>query len=60
MTYEKIAYNNQYNKENYTEVKFRVKKGEKENIEQHWRSKGYKSFNAYINDLIQQDMKLNE
>lgn len=57
MTYDKVTYNNEYNKTNYTELKFRVVKGQKSIIESHWKSKGYKSLNSYINDLIEADMK---
>lgn len=56
MTYDKVAYNKKYNKENYTELKFRVPKGQKEAINNHWQSKGYTSLNSYINDLIKKDM----
>lgn len=57
MSYDKIKYNNEYNKANYTELRFRVSKGKKEIIENHWKSKGYKSFSAYMNDLINKDME---
>lgn len=56
MAYDKVKYNTAYNKANYTELKFRVVKGRKEVIEEHWRAKGYKSLNTYINDLIDKDM----
>lgn len=56
MPYDKVAYNSNYNKENYTELKFRIPKGQKAIIEEHWRSRGYKSLNSYINDLIKKDM----
>ena len=26
-------------------------------IEAHWKAKGYKSLNAYVNDLIKKDME---
>lgn len=57
MTYDKVKYNTEYNKINYTELRFRVAKGQKEIIDYHWKSKGYKSFSAYMNDLIAQDME---
>lgn len=57
MTYDKVKYNTEYNKINYTELRFRVVKGQKEIIDYHWKSKGYKSFSAYMNDLIAQDME---
>ena len=43
-------------KEKYDTFKVQVPKGEKELIEKHRKSKGYKSLNAYINDLIRKDM----
>lgn len=54
--FNKVKYNNEYNKANYTDIKLRIPKGFKEQLEQHWKSKGYKSLNAYINTLIQHDM----
>lgn len=56
MTYDKIKYNNQYNKENYARLSIQIPKQDREKIDNFWRSKGYKSFNAYINDLIRKDM----
>ncbi len=38
MPYDKVTYNNNYNKENYTELKFRISKGQKAVIEEHWES----------------------
>lgn len=60
MTYDKVKYNTEYNKANYTELRFRVIKGQKEVIDNYWKSKGYKSFSAYMNDLIAQDMERTE
>ena len=57
MTYDKVKYNAQYNKQNYTELKLRIPKGRKAIIEEHWKAKGYKSLNAYVNDLIRKDME---
>lgn len=56
MTFDQIKYNNQYNKEHYARLSVQVAKEEREKIDLHWKSKGYKSFNAYINDLIRKDM----
>lgn len=55
--FDKQKYDNNYAKENYDRCIFNVKKGKKAEIEQHWRSKGYKSLNTYINALIDADMK---
>lgn len=56
MGYDKVKYNNKYNKETYDRLNIQVSKGKKEIIEKHWKAKGYKSLNAYINDLITKDM----
>lgn len=56
MTYDKVKYNNAYNKVAYDRLNIQVPKGQKAVIEEHWRSLGYKSLNAYINDMIQRDM----
>ncbi len=44
-----------YNKNNYDDLRIRVKKGEAEKIKAHAESKGL-SLNGYINKLIQNDM----
>lgn len=59
MTYDKVKYNTEYNKANYTEMRFRVSKTEKPIIDQHWKRKGYDSFSAYMKDLIRKDMNEN-
>ena len=56
MAYDKVKYNNEYNKEKYEELRFRVAKGQKEIIENHWKQNGYKSFAAYMIALIEKDM----
>lgn len=45
-----------YNKNNYEQIQIRVAKGEKAKIQEYADSKG-ESVNAYINRLIQEDMK---
>lgn len=45
-----------YNKKAYDSTLIRVKKGKLEEIKNHATSKGY-SLNAYINQLIENDMK---
>lgn len=32
------------------------RRGQKAVIEAHWKKKGYKSLNAYVNELIRRDM----
>ena len=44
-----------YEKNNYDDVRLRVKKGERELIRAYAESQG-KSLNGYINDLIKADM----
>lgn len=56
MTYDKVKYNNQYNRENYARLSVQVPKNDRESIDIHWKNKGYKSFNAYVLDLIRKDM----
>lgn len=51
-------YKNQFAKENYDRCIFNVPKGKKKAIEEHYKAKGYKSLNSYINDLINADMNL--
>ena len=55
--FNKQKYDNQYAKENYDRCIFNVPKGQKAVIEAHWKAKGYKSLNAYVNDLITKDME---
>lgn len=54
--FDKQKYDNEYAKLNYDRCIFNVPKGQKKVIEEHYKSKGYKSLNAYINDLIKSDM----
>lgn len=55
--FDKVKYNNEYNKENYKRCIFNVPKGKEIAIEAHYKSIGYKSLNSYINALIDADMK---
>ena len=50
-------YIQEYCKENYDRCIFNVPKGFKNVIARHYLSKGYKSLNAYVNDLIAKDME---
>lgn len=50
---------NDFNKKNYDRLGVVVEKGQKEIIINHLKQKGYKSFNAYITDLIYNDMNNN-
>lgn len=55
--FNQAKYIQQYQKEKYDRCIFNLPKGEKTKLEKHWRSKGYKSLNTYINDLIKKDME---
>lgn len=57
MAYEKVEYNNKFNKDNYDRTNIFFPKGKKDLIKEHWKKKGYKSLNSYINHLIDQDME---
>ena len=47
---------NKYAKSNYDQLHILVDKGKKAEIKAHAESKGFKSLNAYINDLIERDI----
>lgn len=55
--FNQTEYINKYMKEKYDRCIFNIPKGQKAVLEKHWKAKGYKSLNAYVNDLIQKDMK---
>lgn len=55
--FNSTEYKNKYLKENYDRLNITVPKGQKQIIEAHWRAKGYKSLNVYINELIRRDME---
>lgn len=54
---EKYKYQNDFNKLNYDRLNIQVAKGQKEVITDHYKSKGYKSLNEYVNTLIRRDME---
>lgn len=58
MPFNQSKYANEFAKEKYDRLNIQVPKGKKSSIEKHWREKGYKSLNAYVNDLINHDMGL--
>lgn len=53
----KTEYKRIWNEENLDRLYITVKKGKKEEIIQSAKSKGFKSYNEYINHLIDQDMQ---
>lgn len=50
--FDQIKYIDEYNKQNYDKVQFRVPKGQKERIKAA-ADKAGKSLNAFINDAIE-------
>ena len=58
--FNQAKYIQEYQKEKYDRCIFNVPKGQRKIIEEHWKSKGYKSLNTYINDLIAKDMNGNK
>lgn len=55
--FNQAKYIQQFQKEKYDRCIFNVPKGQKSIIEKHWKAKGYKSLNSYINNLIAKDMQ---
>lgn len=58
MTFNKVEYNNEYNKRKYADIKIRVPKEHKEEIETYYKKAGYNSLNSYVTTLIQNDMDI--
>lgn len=58
--FNQSKYINDFIKEKYDTFKVQVPKGHKAIMEKHWKAKGYKSLNAYVNDLIRKDMEAAE
>ena len=56
MAFNQSKYANEFAKEKYDRLNIQVPKGRKVIIETHWKEKGYKSLNSYINDLINKDI----
>lgn len=56
MAFEQYKYQNDYNKNHYARLNVLVSKDDKNTIEEHWKKQGYKSFNAYITELIRRDL----
>lgn len=51
-----VKYNNQYNRDHYARLSINVRLEDRTAIDEHWKKKGFKSFNSYVNDLIRKDM----
>lgn len=58
--FNQAKYIQQYQKEKYDRCIFNVPKGQREKIQKHYEQKGFKSLNAYINDLVRKDMSAND
>ena len=58
--FNQAKYIQQFQKEKYDRCIFNVPKGQKAIIETHFKTLGYKSLNAYVNDLIKRDMEHSE
>lgn len=56
--FDKVKYNNSFNKEKYDRTTIMLPKGKKEEIKAYAATMG-ESVNAYINRLINEDMKNN-
>lgn len=58
--FNKVNYKNQYNREHYARLSIQVPLEDRDKIDEFWKTKGFKSFNAYVTDLIRRDMNENE
>ncbi len=54
--FNSVKYKNDYNREHYARLSINVPIEDKDKIESFWKSRGFKSFNAYVNELIRRDM----
>ena len=59
MKYEKVTYNNNYNKEHYDEIKIRVPKGMKEKIKETAKYFDF-STNFYIQAMLIENLSLDK
>lgn len=55
-TFDKVAYNNDFNAKNYDRISLMIPKGEKEKIKAFAEAKG-ESLNGFINRLISEAMQ---
>lgn len=58
--FDSTKYKNQYTREHYARLSVLVSIDDRPIIDNHWKNKGYKSFNAYVNDLIRKDMNVSD
>lgn len=50
--FNKVKYDNDFQKNNYDRINLLVKKGKKEELKAHCRKFGYKSLNDFINKAV--------
>lgn len=55
MAFDKVQYDNNYQKEKYDRIIVNVPKGQRAIIQEHAKAKG-KSMNAYILELLRRDI----
>lgn len=55
--FDKIKYNTKYNKDNYTEIRFRIPKEQEDELFQIASDKGFSTINAYAKSLLIQENK---
>ena len=55
--FNQVKYINNWQKENLERIAFTVPKGQREKIKELATKRGFKSTNAYLNDLIQKDIE---
>lgn len=53
--FDKIKYNNNYNKDNYKIISFRVKKSTYDQASEIAKEKGYSTINSYAKSLFEND-----
>lgn len=51
-----VKYKNEYNREHYARLSIQVPLEDRSKIDEFWKAKGFKSFNAYVTELIRRDM----
>ena len=52
--FDKVKYNNAYNKQNYANVQFKIRKDEKQNLLILAKKKGHDTISAYAKALLEE------
>lgn len=55
--FDKVKYDNEFIKNSYDQVRFLVKKGKKQELQEHIKKFGYKSVNSFINDAVNEKIE---